>query len=77
MVDGKDVTAQVSIICPCSIKHPSAAIRDGAKVGDKVVFNPRNASGDNLTELSSMLNIDKEVAANVQDNFEFTISSGV
>lgn len=46
----------------------------GAKVGDKVVFNPKKAAGDNLTELSSMLNIDKERAAQVEGDFEITIS---
>ena len=46
----------------------------GAKVGDKVVFNPKKAAGDNLTELSSMLNIDKERAAKVEGDFEITIS---
>ena len=47
---------------------------NGAKVGDKVVFNPRNAAGGNMTELSSMLNIDKERAASVEGNFELSIS---
>ncbi len=47
---------------------------NGAKVGDKVVFNPSKAAGGNTTELSSMLNIDKELAATVQGDFEFTIS---
>lgn len=46
----------------------------GAKVGDKVVFNPRKASGDNVTELASMLNIDKTRAANVNADFEMAIS---
>lgn len=46
----------------------------GAKVGDKVVFNPKKAAGDNLTELSYMLNIDKERAAQVEGDFEITIS---
>lgn len=46
----------------------------GAKVGSKVVFNPRNAAGDNVTELASMLNIDKNRAAAVSNNFEMTVS---
>ncbi len=51
-----------------------AAKFDGKKVGDKVVFNPAKASGDNMTELSSMLNIDKSRAEHVKNDFEMTIS---
>lgn len=46
----------------------------GAKVGDTVAFNPKKAAGDNLTELSSMLNIDKERASKVEGDFAITIS---
>lgn len=46
----------------------------GKKVGDKVVFNPRKATGDNVTEMSSMLHIDKERAAHVENDFEITIT---
>lgn len=46
----------------------------GNKVGDKVVFNPARAEGDNVTALASMLNIDKERAANVKADFEMAIS---
>lgn len=47
---------------------------EGAKVGDKVVFNPRRAAGDNDTELASMLNIDKSQTANVNGDFEMAVS---
>lgn len=46
----------------------------GKKVGDKVVFNPAKAAGDSVAELSSMLNIDKERAADVKADFEMAIS---
>ncbi|MDE7411121.1 MAG: trigger factor [Paramuribaculum sp.] len=46
----------------------------GKKVGDKVVFNPRAAAGENLTEISSMLNIDKNRAADVKGDFELAVS---
>lgn len=74
--EGEDaIKVEGGIVAPMYFAGKEEAEKfNGAKVGDKVVFNPRNASGDNLTELSSMLNIDKEVAANVQGNFEFTIS---
>lgn len=47
---------------------------EGKKVGDKVIFNPRRAAADNVTELSSMLNIDKERVADVTGDFEMSIS---
>lgn len=46
----------------------------GAKVGDKVVFNPWNSCNGDPVELSSMLHIDKAVAADVKANFELAIS---
>lgn len=45
----------------------------GKKVGDKVVFNPAAAGNGSDAEVASMLNIDKEQAAGVKSNFEFTI----
>ena len=51
-----------------------AELFKGKKVGDKVVFNPAKASGDNVAELASMLNIDKDKAAGVKSNFELAIS---
>lgn len=44
------------------------------KVGDEVIFNPREACGDNITELASMLNTDKERVADLHSDFRFTIS---
>lgn len=46
----------------------------GKKVGDKIVFNPAKAEGDNKVALASMLNVDKEVAENVTSDFEMTIA---
>lgn len=46
----------------------------GKKVGDKVRFNPAKASGESAPEIASMLNIDKEKAAEVKADFEFVIS---
>ncbi|MCM1519240.1 MAG: hypothetical protein NC098_00440 [Lachnoclostridium sp.] len=47
---------------------------NGAKPGDKVVFNPYTATGGNAAELSSMLGIDKAIAADVKNDFELAIS---
>lgn len=46
----------------------------GKKVGDKVVFNPWNATEGNATQLASMLNIEKVKAENAKGDFEFSIA---
>lgn len=45
----------------------------GAKVGDMVVYNPFKATEGNVTELASLLNVDKEQANNESD-FRFLIN---
>lgn len=51
-----------------------AAIFLGKKVGDKIVFNPAKAAGDNAAELASMLHVTKEKAAEVKSDFMLTVS---
>ena len=46
----------------------------GKKVNDKVVFNPYDTCGGNAAEIASMLNIDKEIAKDMHDNFEMAIA---
>lgn len=46
----------------------------GKKVGDKVVFNPAKAEGDNKIALASMLNVDKEKVEGLTSDFEMAIS---
>jgi trigger factor len=46
----------------------------GKKVGDKVVFNPAKAQGDNKAALASMLNVDKEKVEGLTADFEMAIS---
>jgi len=74
--EGDDAIQVVSgILAPMYfVDKEEAAKFEGKKVGDKVVFNPRKASGDNAAELSSMLNIDKARVADVQGDFEISIS---
>ena len=43
------------------------------KLGDVVKFNPWVACGESVVELSSMLNIDKEVAVNTKSEFNLEI----
>lgn len=76
VMEGDDAIQVVSgIVAPMYFQDKEEAAKfDGKKVGDKVVFNPRKASGDNITELASMLNIDKERTAAVNGDFEMAIS---
>ena len=46
----------------------------GKKVGDKVVFNPAKAEGDNKVALASMLNVDKARVEGLTSDFEMAIS---
>lgn len=46
----------------------------GKKVGDKVVFNPAKAEGDNKVALASMLNVDKEKVEGLTSDFEMAIA---
>ncbi|MCM1348403.1 MAG: trigger factor [Firmicutes bacterium] len=74
--EGDDAIQVVSgILAPMYFTDKDEAAKfEGKKVGDKVVFNPRKATGGNITELSSMLNIDKNRVAEVQGDFEMSIS---
>lgn len=63
------------IVAPFLFKDKDEAAKFlGKKVGDKVVFNPARAAGDSVPEIASMLNVDKEQAAQVRSDFEFVIS---
>ncbi len=63
------------IVAPMYFKSKDEADKfDGKKVGDKVVFNPWNTCDGDPTEMSSMLQIDKEIASDVKSDFEMAIS---
>lgn len=71
--DAIQVTA--GIVAPFLFKSKEEAAKfEGKKVGDKVVFNPSASCEGNVAELASMLNIDKERAAEVKADFELAIS---
>lgn len=64
-----------AIVAPFLFKSKEEAAKfEGKKVGDKVVFNPSASCEGNVAELASMLNIDKERAAEVKADFELAIS---
>lgn len=63
------------IVAPMYFKDKAEADKFiGKKVNDKVVFNPWNTCEGNAAELSSMLGIDKDKAAEVKGDFEMAIS---
>ena len=74
--EGEDAIQVVSgIIAPMYLKSKEEADKFiGKKLNDKVVFNPWNACEGDVTRLASMLNTDKEKAAEAKANFEMSIS---
>lgn len=63
------------IVAPFYFKSKEEAAKfEGKKVGDKVVFNPWNTCNGDPAEMSSMLQIDKEIASDVKSDFEMAIS---
>lgn len=74
--EGEDAIQVTSgIVAPMYFKSKDEGNKFlGKKVGDKVVFNPWNATEGNTAEIASMLNIEKEKAADVKGNFEFAIA---
>lgn len=64
-----------AIVAPFLMKDKEQAqLFMGKKIGDKVVFNPAKASDNSIPEVASMLNIDKEKAAEVKADFELAIA---
>lgn len=74
--DGEDAIQVVGgIIAPMYLKDKEEADKFiGKKLNDKVVFNPWKACDGDVTRLASMLNIDKEKAAEVKADFEMSIA---
>lgn len=74
--EGEDaIQVNSAIVAPFYFQGKEEAEKfNGKKVGDKVVFNPRKSCEGNVAELSSMLNISKERAAEVEGDFELAIA---
>ena len=63
------------IIAPMYLKSKEEGDKFiGKKLNDKVVFNPWNACDGDVTRLASMLNIEKDKAADVKSDFEMSIA---
>ena len=77
--DGKPleggITVESTIVSPNYFKSDDEKAKfAGVKKGDKVVFNPSKSCNASVAELASMLNTDKEKAANVTADFEMTVT---
>lgn len=69
------IQVNAAIVAPFLFKSKDEADKFmDKKVGDKVVFNPAATCEGNVAEMASMLNIDKDKAADVKSDFEFVIS---
>ncbi|MDE6329190.1 MAG: trigger factor [Muribaculaceae bacterium] len=68
------VVVENGILAPSYFKDKDqTALFEGKKVGETVVFNPAATCEGNATELSSMLNVDKEDAENHKGDFSMEI----
>ena len=68
------IVKEGAVLMPEYIKvEDQKKLFDGVKRGEVVVFNPKKAYPDSEIEVSSMLGISKEQAANVDSDFAFHI----
>ncbi|WP_300701395.1 trigger factor [Bacteroides sp.] len=68
------IQVEGAVMMPAYMKNDEQkAIFAGAKVNDVLVFNPSAAWDGNATELSSLLKIEKEAAADMKSNFSFQV----
>ena len=69
------IAVESTIVSPNYFKSDDEKAKfAGVKKGDKVVFNPSKSCNASVAELASMLNTDKEKAANVTSDFEMTVT---
>lgn len=67
------LVVESTILSPAYIKEEKEKFAT-VKVGDKVIFNPAVACGDSVGELASMLNIERDAAADIKSDFEMTVT---
>ena len=68
------IQVEAAVMMPSYMKNDEQkAIFANAKVNDVLVFNPYTAWDGNATELSSLLKIDKEEAAEMKSNFSYQV----
>ncbi|MDE6165930.1 MAG: hypothetical protein K2F58_02415, partial [Muribaculaceae bacterium] len=63
------------IVAPWTFKNAEQAAKfEGAKAGDKIVYNPFTAAEGNTAELAAMLSVTREEAEELKGDFELTIN---
>ncbi len=74
-VKADGIKAERTIIMPQHLQNEEQQQKFvGAKVGQDIVFNPHTACDGNAAEMASMLNIDKENAAEVTGDFKMNVT---
>ena len=74
-VKADGITVEDGVMLPEYMQdEESKALFEGAKKGDTLTFNPRKAYAGNEAELTSLLKITKEQAADMQSDFTFQIT---
>ncbi|MDE7144021.1 MAG: trigger factor family protein, partial [Muribaculaceae bacterium] len=69
------IEVENAIVGPWTFKNKDQEAKfEGVKAGDVVTFNPYEATEGNVAELSALLNIDREAAAEQKSDFTMTIS---
>ena len=69
------ITVEAAVLMPEYIKvEDQKQLYDGAKLGDVITFNPRKAYPESDIEISSLLKIKKEEAADVTADFTYQIT---
>jgi trigger factor len=69
------ITVETAVLMPNYIKvEDQKKLFDGSKVNDIIVFNPKKAYPESDVEISSLLKISKEDAANVTADFSYQIT---
>lgn len=69
------IEVENAILGPWTFKNKDQEAKfTDAKAGDVITFNPYEATEGNVAELASLLNVDREVAAETKGDFTLTIS---
>ena len=72
--EGGITVSEASILPSYITVEEQKALFNGAKVGDIITFNPKKAYPTSNVEISSLLKISKEEAANVTADFSFQVT---
>ena len=69
------IQVEEAVMLPDYMKNAEEKAKfEGAKLNDVIIFNPAKAYDNNVTELASLLRIDKEAAEGMKSDFSFQIS---